>query len=127
MAASCSIDIRWGPVLEIPLVPLDAHVVLPFLAHLFIHVIPVVVEHLLEVVRSIVDPRMGNHTRTQLNVCLRLPDLSETTEFYGIAPSTSSTTLRQRQKKSEACRTKYAVGHPTDANDAIMAKNAKSC
>ena len=92
MAASCSIDIRWSPVLEIPLVPLDAHVVLPFLAHLFIHVIPVVVEHLLEVVRSIVDPGMGNHTRTQLNVCLPclcLPDLSETMELYGIAPSTS--------------------------------------
>jgi hypothetical protein len=43
---------------------------------------------------------MGNHTRTQLNVCLRLPDLSETTEFYGIAPSTSSTTLRLRRRET---------------------------
>jgi hypothetical protein len=32
--------------------------------------------------------------------CLCLPDLSETTEFYGIAPSTSSTTLRLRRRET---------------------------
>ena len=56
MADSCGIHIRWGPVLKVPLVPLDATVFLPFFAHLCIHIIPVVVEDLLEIVWSIVDP-----------------------------------------------------------------------
>ena len=56
MADSCGIHIRWGPVLKVPLVPLDATVFLPFFAHLCIYIIPVVVEDLLEIIWSIVDP-----------------------------------------------------------------------
>lgn len=64
---SC-IHFRRAPVLEISLVALYTHVFLPLLAHLVVDITPIIIEHLREIVRCIVEPI---ETQVTAHTCLQ--------------------------------------------------------